>query len=141
MEFKLALNYLSLSVKRKLSRVFEIWKTKSIKLNLHGKASKKIRCKKVLRSNFQHFEVTRTEPSPVSVKTIKKNRYYLQKSMLFTTFWKSPDKLKIKPVPVKPIRIKLRSEVLFNSKHLKENNEDVAVVSSKMHFCGTSVYN
>lgn len=139
MEFKLALNYLSLSVKRKLSRVFEIWKMKSIKLNLNNKDSKKYRCKKVLRSNFQSFEATRTESSPVSVKIIKKNRYYLQKSMLFTTFWKNPDKLKIKPVPVKPIRIKLKSEVLFNSKFQKENNEEVAVVSSKLHFFGTTV--
>lgn len=134
MEFKLALNYLSLLVKRKLSKLLEIWKMKSIKLLNNKKGLKTFQYKKVLRVNFQSAQTANTEPSPVSSKIIKKNRYYLQRSQLFTTFWKSPDKLKKKPVPVKPIRIRSNSDYNFAGKCQKENNDEVAVVSSKMNF-------
>lgn len=132
MEFKLALNYLSLLVKRKLSKPLEIWKMKSSKLQKNKKGLKTFQHKKVLRVNFQSAQTADTEPSPVSAKIIKKNRYYLQRSQLFTTFWKSPDKIKKKPVPVKPVRIRSNSEFFYEGKGWKENRDEVAVVSSRV---------
>lgn len=133
MEYKLALNYLSLSVKRKISKILDIWKKKTLYSTTKVKLHKKPRS---IRTKKKVPQICLTEPSPVSSKILKKNKMHLQNSSLFNCFWPlNSEKVKNKPVPIKLYpRTKSISINMWKNPYQLKENEDIAVVSSNFSY-------
>jgi hypothetical protein len=143
MEYRLALNYMNLSVKRKLSKVLECWRNYLVRFKLKPKPKKsRMKFLKLKKLKKPSNLVLLTEPSPVSSKILKRNRYSLVGSFEYNSFWNvGLDKIKTKPVPIKPSS-HLKSFSEFNNfktlktkeNHLITQNEyksdEIAVVSS-----------
>lgn len=138
MEFKLALNYMSLTVKRKLSKVLDLWKMHTICFKLKTKSNNKKKLKLRVRRKSNCETICLTEPSPVSSRIISKNRQNILNSSVYSSVWPlCSDKSNRKPTPIKPCPHS-KSISHYNIRQIvgMKENEEVAVVSS--NFCYAS---
>lgn len=131
MEFKFAIYFLNSVVKVKLLKVLTFWKKASIDKTL----KMKLRVRRRVRRNKADFNsVCLTEPSPVSSKIIKKNRFALINSLQYNCFQLKPQIGHTRPVPIMPYHHGKVSSQIFKMKPFKKENciirDDVAIVSS-----------
>lgn len=129
MEFKFAIYFLNSVVKAKLLKVLADWKKISVGKTLKMKRRVRVR---VNKTDFN--SVCLTEPSPVSSKIMKKNRFALINSSKYNCFQLKPQIGRNRPVPIMPYHhIKASSHLCKIQPFKKENcitRDDVAIVSS-----------
>ena len=137
MEFKFALRYLNLSVKRKLSKFFDFWKSDTLVKTLNTKLYARRLGKRRVGKDLCMLEletVCLTEPSPVSTKILRKNRRNSLHSTQYAHFMlTNSENTQKKPLPIKPFLNTKTYQVIKKRGSRKENKyqcNDIAVVSS-----------